>query len=80
MSVFGKDEMQRIVDSLGRGKGTWQLGHAPPEAGSRNVAVLACGAPTVVRLDRGIVITLGLTKESLTTLRDLANELLKELP
>lgn len=77
MSVFGQKDMAYIADALSRGKGTWVLTRPPTGAPARNVAVLAVGEPEAIRLERGYVLMLGLTRESLTTLRDLADELLK---
>ena len=76
-TAFGPKEMQYIISALARGKGTWVLAAAPAEAGSHNVAAIACGAPEAVSLKSGVIVMLGLTRESLTSLRDLADDLLK---
>jgi hypothetical protein len=75
---LGRASFEYIAAALGRGKGTWVLERAPAMAGAHNVAVLVAGAPQGLRFKGGVVITLGLTRESLQSLRDLADELLKQ--
>jgi hypothetical protein len=79
-AAFGPKEMSYIVSALARGKGTWVLAAAPSEVGLHNVAAIACGAPQAISIKGGVIVMLGLTRESLTTLRDLADELLKGAP
>jgi len=74
-------DVQHIVDALKRGASTWQLSEPPLGAPARNVAALAVGSPTVIRVEGGAIGIIGMTRDELCRLRDAVTEfIMKSTP
>lgn len=69
-----KDVLDDIRSSIGRGKGTFGLARTP--AGQGKPFSLAVGSIRAVQVDRGFIITLGLSREQVVVLRGMCDELL----
>lgn len=76
------DGLKRIAESIGRHKGTFSIARTDPRAGGlmSSPFSLSLGAPNVVKVTGGTIVSLGLTKERLRELRDACDALLNSSP
>jgi hypothetical protein len=84
MSATGplEEEIKAIVATVLRGKATFAVSRTPVERAralgvpDSSFAVLAVGAPSVVKIPGGRMLALGLKREQVEKLRDICVELL----
>jgi hypothetical protein len=72
--------LRDIIDSISRKKGNFVVAHTPTDdvAFAKNPFTIAVGSYVAVRAGGGFIISVGLSREKLTKLRDWCNELLGE--
>ncbi len=73
-----REGLQAIAEALGRGKGTFVLARTVATDGISNPFVLAVGSIRSVRINKGFMITIGLSREQLEALRTMCDETLAE--
>lgn len=73
-----KEILDEIRSSIGRGKGTFGLAESPPDRGKPYSLVV--GSIRTVQVDGGFIISLGLSRSQVVTLREMCDELLGEAP
>jgi hypothetical protein len=69
-----RDVLDEIRSSISRGKGTFGL--APTPLGQGKPYSLAVGSIRTVQVDRGFIITLGLSRDQVVKLREMCDEVL----
>jgi hypothetical protein len=72
------EAINQIRDSIGRGKGTFTLTHAP--AGQAKPFNLSAGSIRAIQVSGGFIVSLGLSRDQVATLRDICDALLADQP
>lgn len=69
-----QDALLKIASSISRGKGTFAVTRSP--SGQAKPYSLAVGSIRTVQVDGGFIITLGLSRDQVVTLREMCDEVL----